>query len=186
MSRPASGDRPRTPLLVVFAGLPATGKTTMAHMLAQRLSATFLTVDAIEAAIWRAGILRQEATGLAAYLVAQTTAEGTLSAGTNVVADAVNPVEAARQAWRDAAKRTRSALRVVEMICSDASEHRRRVQLRRSDPTRRSVSSWNQILAQQYEPWPDSQPRLVLDTCRMTHTDCVDALDHYLSSSENG
>lgn len=173
-------DSPKSPLLIVFAGLPATGKTTMAHMLAQRLSATLLTVDTIEAAIWRAGVSRQESTGLAAYTVAQAIAEDALRVGATVVVDAVNPVEAARQAWQEIAQRTTSGIRVVEMICSDTSEHRRRVELRSADPARRSIWTWEQILALKYEPWTDLQSRLVLDTYSMTCTECMRALYTYV------
>jgi predicted kinase len=141
-----------------------------------------LTVDAIEAAIWRAGVSRQEATGLAAYTVAQATAEDALRVGATVIADAVNPVEAARRAWRETAQRTLSTLRVVETVCSDLAEHRRRVQFRRADPTRRSVR-WDQVLAQRYEPWSDFESRLVLDTCCMTCIDCMLALDDYLATN---
>lgn len=117
---------------------------------------------------------------MAAYTVAHATAEATLDAGATVVADAVNPVEAPRRAWREIAQRTLSTLRVVEMVCTDAEEHRRRVQQRRPDPSRRSVWHWRQVLAQQYEPWSESQPRLVLDTGRMSKADCLRALDDYL------
>ena len=72
--------------------------------------------------MWRAGIAREQPTGLAAYVAAEAVAEGCLHAGTSVVVDAVNAVEDARQAWRDLAARTGEQLRIIEVICSDRSD----------------------------------------------------------------
>ena len=67
------------PLLVVTAGLPATGKSTIAEVVGNRLGLPVLSVDPIEAAILSAGIDSAQPTGLAAYLVAETMAEGVLA-----------------------------------------------------------------------------------------------------------
>ena len=63
------------PLLVVTAGLPATGKSTIAEVVGNRLGIPVLSVDPIEAAILSAGIDSAQPTGLAAYLVAEAMAE---------------------------------------------------------------------------------------------------------------
>jgi predicted kinase len=39
------------PMLIIFGGLPATGKTTIARDLARQLGATYLRIDTIEQAI---------------------------------------------------------------------------------------------------------------------------------------
>ena len=39
------------PMLIIFGGLPATGKTTIARDLARQLGATYLRIDTIEHAI---------------------------------------------------------------------------------------------------------------------------------------
>ena len=43
-------------MLIVFGGLPGTGKTTLSRLVAQDLSATWLRIDVIEVAMWRSGI----------------------------------------------------------------------------------------------------------------------------------
>jgi predicted kinase len=126
-------------MLVVFGGLPASGKTTISRTVAETLTAAYVRVDAIEAAMWRAGIPREQPTGLAAYVVGEAVAERCLHAGSSVVVDAVNAVEAARQTWRDLAAGTHKPLRVIEVICSDAAEHRRRVEARSVDLERHYV-----------------------------------------------
>lgn len=45
----------RQPLLVVLAGRPGTGKTTLGQALASELRAAFLRIDAIETAVVRCG-----------------------------------------------------------------------------------------------------------------------------------
>lgn len=44
-------------MLIVFSGLPGTGKTTLARDLASRAGAVYLRVDTIEQAIRNAGVL---------------------------------------------------------------------------------------------------------------------------------
>lgn len=56
--------------------------------------AAVLSVDPIEAALWRCGIERSFATGVASYEVATVLAENQLRLGHAVVADAVNSYSA--------------------------------------------------------------------------------------------
>lgn len=151
-------------MLVVLSGLPGTGKTTVGRTVAEMLTATYVRIDAVEAAMWRAGIAREQPTGLAAYVVAEAVAEGSLRAGSSVVVDAVNAIESARQPWRDLAARTSKPLRVIEVVCSDESEHRRRVEARSVDLDGYYVPTWAEVVEREYEPWHD--PRLIVDTTR--------------------
>ena len=131
-------------MLIAMAGLPGSGKSTIAEILAGRLGATVISVDPIEAAILRAGIDSDQPTGLAAYLVAETMAEQVLLSGHSVVVDAVNAVEPARLQWRDLAERCDVKLRVIETVCSDPALHEERlVEADRgsSPPTRSSRAS---------------------------------------------
>jgi predicted kinase len=169
---------PDAPPLVVFGGLPGTGKTTVAREVAARLRGALVRVDELEAAMWRSGIGREQPTGLAAYVVAEAVAEGCLHAGTPVVVDAVNPVEDARRAWRELAQRSGASLCVVEVMCSDAAEHRRRVEQRRADIEGLDPPTWKQVMDRRCEPWLDE--RLVLDTAR-SGIDCVALVEEYVS-----
>ena len=162
--------------------MPGSGKTTLARLVAEELSAAYVRVDAIEAALWRSGISRAEPTGLAAYVVAHAVAEGCLAAGSSVVVDAVNPVEEAREGWRRLAEQAGRPLRVVEVVCSDAAEHRRRVESREADLEGHSVPAWADVEARDYEPW--SEPRLVVDTCAESVRDCVARVLAYVSATQ--
>jgi predicted kinase len=164
-------------VLIVFGGLPATGKTTLSRLVAQDLSATWLRIDAIEAAMLRSGIAREEPTGLAAYVVANVIAGAQLSLRTTVVVDAVNPVEEARRAWRDLAACHGVRLRLCEVVCSDRDEHRRRVEKRESDLDGLKLPTWDDVIKREYEPW--TEPRLIVDTVQ-SRAECLTAVFAYI------
>ncbi len=149
-------------MLIVFGGLPGTGKTTLACVLAGRRRASFVRVDAIEAGLIDAGLAPDQAgVGSAGYVVANRVAESCLRAGLEVVVDAVNPVEAARAGWRELAITAGVPLQFIEVVCSDRSVHRRRVEKRHSDLAGWAVPRWQEVIERQYEPWRES--RLVVD-----------------------
>lgn len=159
----------RIPVLVVMAGLPGTGKSTIAEVLGARLGASIVSVDPIESAILKAGIDADQPTGLAAYLVADTMAEQVLASGRTVIVDAVNAVEPARLQWRDLAERAGVTLRVIEVVCSDAELHRQRLEKRmRTWPHLQEVS-WRAVeqSVEGYDEWKGKSaalPRVTVDT----------------------
>ncbi|MGH7125711.1 MAG: AAA family ATPase [Stellaceae bacterium] len=157
-------------MLIVFSGLPGTGKTTLARVLAQEWGATYLRIDTIEQALKSSGTLAGEV-GPSGYLVAYALAETNLGLGRIVVADCVNPIAATRDAWREVALRAGSPLIDVEVICSDPSEHRRRVETRSTDIVGLKLPSWEDVLARDCEAW--DRPRLVIDTATRSVADAL-------------
>ena len=154
------------PLLIVFGGLPGTGKTTIARELTRRLAATYLRIDAIEQSLREAGL----AVGATGYVIANALAAQNLMLGRIVVADCVNPVAASRNGWRETANRCAARLIEIELICSDAAVHRRRVESRLADISGHRQPTWDEIAKHDYEPW--DREHLVLDTA----ADAVDRL----------
>jgi predicted kinase len=114
-------------VLIVLGGLPGTGKTTIAQLLAARHSATYLRVDEIEHALRSTDGFERDI-GPAGYVVCYALAASNLAIGQWVVADCVNPVRDSREAWRAVAARTGALLLEIETVCSDTAEHRRRVE----------------------------------------------------------
>ena len=161
-------------LLIVFAGLPATGKTTLARELARRLAATHLRIDTIEQSLKAAGL----AVGPTGYQIANALAADNLMLGRPVVADCVNPVLASRNGWREAALRCFARLVEVEIICSDIAEHRRRVENRVTDVEGLVLPGWDKITSKLYEPW--DRERFVLDTTGTSVDRLVDELEAHI------
>ena len=166
-------------MLIVFGGLPGTGKTTISRALASRQAATYLRIDAIEQAIRAAGVLAGDV-GPAGYGVANVLAEANLISGRTVVADCVNPVAESRMAWRGVAARASVRLVEVEVICSDPAEHRRRVEGRTSDIPGLTPPTWQSVMRHDFQPW--DRARLVLDTARLSPDQAIAAVEDHIGS----
>jgi predicted kinase len=147
-----------------MAGLPGSGKSAVAEDIGRALGYAVLSVDPVEAAMWRAGLSRDQPTGLAAYVVVEVLAAEQLALGHGVVVDAVKDVDAAREQWRGLAVRTGSVLRFIEVRCSDEQEHRRRLEARQRGIDGFAEPSWASVQDRRagFDSWLDD--RLVLDS----------------------
>jgi predicted kinase len=157
-------------MLVVFAGLPGTGKTTIAREVARRCRATYLRIDSIEQAVRSANMLVGDV-GAAGYAAAYALSEANLRLGQIVIADCVNPVAVTRAAWRSVAASASSPILEIEIICSDAAEHRRRIESRAIDVPGLTRPTWVSVAAHTYEPW--CEPHMVIDTAKMQPGDAA-------------
>lgn len=149
--------------LILMAGLPGSGKSTIAWGLAKRLDIGVLATDVVEAALRRVGY-QPNSTGAASYLAVEALADAQLSLGHSVIIDAVNPVEPARQMWRSLASRQQAPLYIIECVCEDQSIHRTRVEGRVRAIQGLDEISWEHVQRRRanYEAWQDR--RLVLRT----------------------
>jgi predicted kinase len=168
-------------MLISFGGLPGTGKTTVARALAQRLGAVHVRLDTIEQAMRSCDVLKADV-GPAGYAVAYGVAEDNLRIGRIVVADTVNPVQATRDAWLDVARRAGVRAVEVEVICSDAVEHRRRVKTRMADIEGHQLPTWQAVVERHYESW--DRPHVVVDTALLGVDEQVSALLDHLGLDE--
>jgi predicted kinase len=164
-------------VFIIFGGLPATGKTTLARELARVLGAVYLRIDTIEQAIAPTDVT---SVGEAGYRVGYAVAEDNLRLGRIVVADSVNPLRITRNAWRTAAKRSGMVYIEVLVICSDQAEHRRRVETRKTDVVGGRLVTWQDVLTREFEPW--DQEHVVIDTAGQTVEESFAALQAALSA----
>jgi predicted kinase len=147
--------------IIVFAGLPGTGKSTLARMVAARTGAAWLRVDSVEAALLEAGVPQSFETGLAAYIGVRDLARDQLHLGHDVVIDAVNGVAEARAMWRDLAEEFHVPRHVVHVTCTDAAEHRRRVEGRAPATPPLPKPTWDEVSQREFQPW--DEPVLEVD-----------------------
>jgi predicted kinase len=150
-------------MLYVFGGLPGTGKSTLSARLARERKAVHLRIDTIEQALRDTGV---PCVGPEGYQVAYALATHNLRLGLDVVADSVNPLHITRAAWREAAERAGAPHVEIEVICSDAGEHRARVESRSADIPGHQPPTWNEVSDREYEPWDGEH--VIIDTAGQT------------------
>ncbi len=167
------------PMLYIFAGLPGSGKTTLARALASRVGAAHLRIDTIEQALRDLCSVDVRGEG---YRLSYRVAGDILGAGVSVAADSCNPVERTRREWEHVAAATGVPYVNIEVICSDAAEHRRRVECRSATVPGLRLPTWEEVVAREYHAWATS--RIVLDTAGRPPQDSLDTLLAKLSALE--
>jgi predicted kinase len=164
--------------MIIMAGLPATGKTTLAGLLAKQIHAAHVRIDTVEQAVVTATSLVQPL-GPVGYVIGYAVAADQLRNDVSVVADSVNPLAVTRSAWREVGALHAARTVEVEIICSDPDEHRRRAETRASSIPGLVLPTWQEILDREYEPW--EPPPLVIDTACADIEACVATLRRYVN-----
>ena len=157
--------------LIVLAGLPASGKSTIARQLARRTGAMWLRVDSMDQAIWASGTAPEDLRDWT-YRAAQAVAADNLALGRDVIADCVNDWREARGGWDACGRQAGAEVVWLEIVCSDAAEHRRRVETRVGDVEGLKLPDWNAVTARDYQPWDFD--RVTIDTAHQTLEQCVE------------
>lgn len=163
----------KIPKLIVFAGLPGAGKTTLARRLAEASNTVYLRIDTIEQAMLRSTLNISSAED-AGYEAAYNVAKDNLYLGHDVVADSVNPIEITRQAWEMVAQQCDAQFIQVEVICSNIIEHRTRVENRCADIKNHSMPTWGDVQNRDYDEW--TTDRIVIDTADKSIDDAYSEL----------
>jgi len=156
-------------MLIVLSGLPGTGKSTVARLLAHELGALWLRIDSIEQALRDCGL--DEDMKDAGYRAAYAIAADNLKLGRTVIGDSVNPWMLTRNAWRDVGARAGVRVVEIETICSNIEEHRARIESRSSEIEGLVLPDWAAVTARDYRPW--NRDCLIIDTAGRSAEDCV-------------
>jgi predicted kinase len=82
------------PTLYIFSGLPGSGKTTLARLVAQKLHSAYLRIDTIEQGLRDLCSVDVQGEG---YRLAYRIAGDNLRLGVSVIADSCNPIELTRR-----------------------------------------------------------------------------------------
>ncbi|MCE3044455.1 AAA family ATPase [Legionella sp. 16cNR16C] len=164
-------------MLIILGGLPGTGKSTIARQLAKTIGAVYLRIDSIEQAIKNAsqfssqGGINVMAEG---YMTAYAIAKDNLEIGLTVVCDSVNPIEITRAAYRQIAIEMNQPYLEIEIICSDETIHKERVETRKTDIQGLTPHTWREVLDRDYEYWENKQ--LTIDTATQTAEQAVEEI----------
>lgn len=150
----------KKPALYIFSGLPGTGKTTLAKLMAEYLGIVYLRIDTIEQGLMDICSINVEGEG---YRLSYRIARDNLEVGTSVVADSCNPLELTRHEWEQTALDTGAKFLNIQIICSQEEEHRMRVANRHSDIAGFKLPTWEEIKKRRYDKW-ENNDLIVIDT----------------------
>ena len=162
-------------MLIIFSGLPGTGKTTIARGLAARMEAAFLRIDTLEQALVNTGLLKTgEDMGPAGYMITQAIAADNLRLGLTVITDPVNPFAMTRDAWRETALNCGVKYLEIEVVCSNQTEHQRRVESRHADIPGLKLPTWAEVINREYHPW--NRGHLVIDSAKLSVDQAIEVI----------
>jgi predicted kinase len=161
----------KTPTLYIFSGLPASGKSTLAELIARRVGAAYVKIDTIEQALRELCSIDVQGEG---YRLAYGVVADNLRLGISVVADSCNPIDLTRREWERVATDVGAQYVNIEVVCSDLQEHRMRVEARRSAVQGLRLPTWQDVTARPYDRW--AAGRVVVDTFGRSAQECVDEL----------
>lgn len=156
--------------LIIFTGLPGTGKSALAEAVGRNLRIPVLAKDWLEAALLQSGYYEDEASssklGYFGYELLTTLARRQLMLGQSAILDSVASTEPVRSAWRELATEYNARWKIIECICSDERLHRERLKSRRQEIPGWHELEWSDVarVKAYYSPWHED--RLILD---MTH-----------------
>ncbi|MDX1413593.1 MAG: AAA family ATPase [Candidatus Promineifilaceae bacterium] len=176
--------------LIIFSGLPGTGKSSIAETVGRRQGVPVFAKDHLEATLLRSGIYpKQEDSnlGYAGYELLSLLAERQLFLGQSAILDSVASFERIRAQWRQLAAAYGAEWHVIECVCSNTMLQKQRIRTRK-----RNIRGWHELhwedvkkVRAYYEPWQEQ--RLVLDAVDLLEANVSKAMayleNHHIRDS---
>ncbi len=167
--------------LIVFSGLPGTGKSALAEAVGRELGIPVFAKDWLEATLLRCELIQgnsDKPLGMAGYELLTTLANRQLRLNQSVILDSVAATESIRVLWQDLANECGGEWRVIECVCSDAGLHRKHLEGRQ-----RRIPGWHELqwseverVKSYYVSW--SGPRLILDAVNPFERNFLSAVEY--------
>lgn len=162
----------RPPVLFILSGLPASGKSTLAKLIAKEYCASYLRIDTIEQGLRDLCDFDVEGEG---YRLSYRIAIDNLRIGHDVVADSCNPINLTRREWEEVAEENDSMFLNIEIVCSDRVEHRQRVEERKNEVKGLRFPTWQEIENREYHSWENE--RIIIDTANKSIKESFEELN---------
>jgi Predicted kinase len=165
------------PVLFILSGLPASGKSTLAKLVAKEYNAVYLRIDTVEQGLRDLCNLDVQGEG---YRLSYRIASDNLNLGRNVVADSCNPINLTRREWEEVAIQSGSWFINIQVVCSDIEEHKRRVETRDAEINGLKLPTWKDVENREYHSWDSG--RIVIDTAVRAENECFEELKVFINS----
>lgn len=149
--------------LILFAGLPGTGKSTLAEALGRSSNIPVFALDWLLGALKPLKVLTSENAAEVGYTLIETLLKRQFMLNQSAILDSPAHTTQLRQRWCNIAQTYNAEIYNIETICSDVDVHRSYVEGRI-----RSIPGWHEItwahvekMRAAWESWSDD--RLVVD-----------------------
>lgn len=174
--------------LIVFSGLPGTGKSALAEHLGRELNIPVFAKDWLEATLLSSELVPtkdDKPLGSAGYQLLTVLAQRQLVLGQSAILDSVASTKSIRSSWKELASKYRADWLVIECICSDEKIHRERMNNRQRHITGWYELSWSDVEAAKsyYAPW--DEPRLVIDSINSIDGNLIRVMDWLENNKES-
>lgn len=142
--------------MILFTGMPGSGKTTLARMVARKLGIPAFAKDRVQRVL-RDHNLADASTGDGYYIILDM-ADEQLSLGLNVILDATFPLDHFRTVASETAARHKARFCAFYCYCSDDKVWRERMTQRVQYVPGWKPVGWNDVLRMReyYQPWDDN------------------------------
>jgi predicted kinase len=139
--------------LILFSGLPGTGKTTLARQTASYFGVPLFAKDRLQSRLRRQGLAERSTPD--GYALILDLADEQLGLGLSTILDAVFPMEGFRRHAAAIARRHQAAFRPVYCFCSDRANWQGRMQSRQQYVPDWTPVGWEEVerLEATFQPW---------------------------------
>lgn len=167
--------------LIMFSGLQATGKSTLAYRLASELHYPLFSKDHFATVLYNDKLT--DGHSLTSYHLVLEAARLHIELGMSCILDAVFPLKGFRDGVREIVEEHKARLLVIHTYCSDESIHQQRLETRISRVPWDRVS-WEDTMftKSKYLAWRDSEA-LFVDALNPLETNLQKVLQYIHSHS---